>query len=187
MKPFAKTLAACAAALALPVFGASYTVDKDHTQPSFEFSHMGISLWRGKFTRVSGKINYDAQAKTGDVNVVVQTASIEYGLKSMNEAAVGSDWLNTENFPTMVYQGTMKFEGDQPVAVEGRLTLLGVSNPLTLKINSLKCIPHPLYRKEYCGADAEGDLDRADYGMKLFSGNGMGKMHLRIQVEALKD
>lgn len=187
MKRFATTLAACAAALALPAFGASYSLDRDHTQPSFEFSHMGISFWRGKFTRTTGKINFDPQAKTGDVNILVQTASIDYGLKSMNEAAIGADWLNVENFPTMVYQGQMKFEGDKPVAIEGRLTLLGVSNPLTLKINSLKCIQHPLYRREYCGADAEGDLDRADYGMKLFSDNGMGKIHLRIQVEALKD
>jgi len=186
MKRFALPLATCAA-LSFPASGASYTIDRDHTQPSFEFPHMGISVWRGKFTRASGKINYDAAARTGDVNIVVQTASIDYGLKSMNEAAVGSDWLNVDTYPTMVYQGQIKFEGDKPVAVEGRLTLLGVSNPLTLRINSLKCIPHPIFRREYCGADAEGDLDRADYGLKQYTDAGMGKLHLRIQVEALKD
>jgi len=187
VKRVMKPLAALAAALALPALGASYTIDKDHTQPSFEFSHMGISFWRGKFTRASGKINYDAEAKTGDVNVVVQTASVDYGHRGMNEAAVSPDWLNVETHPTMVYQGKMRFEGDKPVAVDGRLTLLGVSQPLTLKINSLKCITHPLYRKEYCGADAEGDLDRADFGLKQYTDNGMGRLHLRIQVEALKD
>jgi len=187
VKGIYRQLAACAAALALPALGASYTIDKDHTQPSFEFSHMGIPFWRGKFTRASGKVNYDAQARTGDVNIVVQSASVDFGHKGMNEAAVTNDWLNADNNPSMVYVGKMRFEGDRPVAVDGRLTLLGVSQPLTLKINSLKCIQHPLYRKEYCGADAEGDLDRADFGLKQYTDNGMGKIHLRIQVEALKD
>ena len=187
MKRFILPVAACASMLSIPAAGASYTVDRDHTQPSFEFPHMGISFWRGKFTRTAGKINYDAAARTGDVNIVVQTASIDYGLRSMNEAAVGADWLNTESYPTMVYQGQMRFDGDKPVAIDGRLTLLGVSQPLTLKINSLKCITHPIFRREYCGADAEGDLDRAEFGMKQYTADGMGKLHLRIQVEALKD
>jgi polyisoprenoid-binding protein YceI len=175
------------AALALPAAGASYTVDKDHTQPSFEFPHMGISVWRGKFTRTSGKVNFDRAARTGDVNIVVQTGSVEFGHKGMNEFAVASDWLNSEQFPNMVYQGKIRFDGDTPVAVDGRLTLLGVSQPLQLRINSLKCIQHPIFKREVCGADAEGDLDRADFGMKLYTDDGMGRLHLRIQVEALKD
>ena len=187
MNRYHRHLAACAAALALPASAASYTIDKDHTYPSFEFSHMGISFWRGKFTRTTGKVNYDAAARTGDVNVVVQVASVDFGHKGMNEAAVTNDWLNPDANPQMVYQGKMVFEGDRPVAVDGRLTLLGVSQALTLKINSLKCIQHPLFRREYCGADAEGDLDRADFGLKQYTDNGMGKIHLRIQVEALKD
>jgi len=180
-------IAAPLAAAALPAAAASYTVDKDHTQPSFEFPHMGISVWRGKFTRAAGKVNFDRAAHAGDVNIVVQTASIEFGHRAMNEAAVGAEWLNTEQFPTMVYQGKMRFEGDNPVALDGRLTLLGVSQPLTLKINSLKCIEHPLFKREVCGADAEGDLERGDYGLKQYTDGGMGRLHLRIQVEALKD
>jgi len=180
-------IAAALAAAALPAAAASYTVDKDHTQPSFEFPHMGISVWRGKFTRASGKVNFDRAAHAGDVNIVVQTASIEFGHRAMNEAAVGAEWLNTEQFPTMVYQGKMRFEGDNPVALDGRLTLLGVSQPLTLKINSLKCIEHPFFKREVCGADAEGDLERGDYGLKQYTDGGMGRLHLRIQVEALKD
>ena len=180
-------VAAALAAAAASASAASYTIDKDHTQPSFEFPHMGISGWRGKFSRTSGKVNFDRAARTGDVNIVVQTSSIEFGHKGMNEGAVGSEWLNTDQFPNMVYQGKIRFEGDKPVAVDGRLTLLGVSQPLTLKINSLKCIEHPFFKREVCGADAEGDLDRADFGLKQYTEDGMGRLHLRIQVEALKD
>ena len=185
-----KTWIACAAiaATSLPAAGAdTYTIDKDHTYPSFEFSHMGISVWRGKFNRTSGKVNYDREARSGDVNIVVPTASIDFGHKAMNEAAIAADWLNTEQHPVMTYQGKLRFEGDTPVGVEGQLTLLGVTKPLSLKINQFKCIPHPLYRREYCGADAEGVLNRADWGLTSYAEGELGRIRMRIQVEAMKD
>lgn len=175
-----------AALAAAPISAATYTIDKDHTYPSFEFSHMGISVWRGKFTRTSGTVTLDRAARTGAVQIVVNTASIDFGHKAMNDFALGEDWLNTQWHPTMSYQGSLRFEGDVPASVDGRLTLLGVSRPLTLKINSFKCIVHPMLKKEVCGADAEGELNRADYGMKLYSEGEAGKIRLRIQVEALK-
>ena len=178
--------AALLAVSALPVAAASYTVDKDHTYPSFEFPHMGISWWRGKFTRTSGKLNYDAAARTGDVNIVVQPASIDFGHKSMNEHAVGPDWLNTEQFPTASYTGTLQFQGDAPVAVDGKFNFMGTTRPLMLKITSFKCIQHPFFKKEVCGADAEGEFNRADYGMKAPNAE-LGRVRLRIQVEAMID
>ncbi|MFM8463069.1 MAG: YceI family protein, partial [Burkholderiaceae bacterium] len=33
-----------------------YNIDPSHTYPSFEADHMGLSVWRGKFTKTSGKI-----------------------------------------------------------------------------------------------------------------------------------
>jgi len=184
-----KSWIACLAAAALPAaaLADSYTLDKDHTQPSFEFSHMGISVWRGKFTQTSGKLNLDRAARKGDVQVLVNTRSIDFGHKAMNQFAMTEDWLNVEWHPTMSYQGNLRFEGDNPVAVDGTLTLLGNSKPLTLRINSFKCIPHPIFKREVCGADAVGDFNRADFGMKLYSDGEAGRINLRIQVEALKD
>jgi polyisoprenoid-binding protein YceI len=86
----------------------------------------------------------------------------------------------------MTYQGTIVFKGDTPDSVDGQLTLLGVTRPLKLKINHFKCIEHPMFKREVCGADAEGDMNRADWGMKLYSEGEAGKLHLRIQVEANK-
>ena len=182
-----KAWIAMAALAAVPVSAATYTVDKDHTYPSFEFSHMGISVWRGKFTRTSGKVELDRPARTGSVQIVVNTGSIDFGHKAMNEFAIAEDWLNSQWHPTMSYQGSLRFEGDVPASVDGRLTLLGTSRPLTLRINSFKCIEHPMFKREVCGADAEGELNRADFGMKAYSEGDAGKIRLRIQVEAIRD
>jgi len=178
---------ACAVLVATPAVADTYTIDRDHTYPGFEFSHMGISVWSGKFTRTSGKLTLDRAAHSGSVNILVNTDSISFGNSKMDAAAITEDWFNIQWHPTMVYTGDLKFEGDVPVAVDGKLTLLGNTRPLTLKINSFKCITHPIFRREVCGAVAEGELNRADYGMKLYSDGELGKVRLRITVEALKD
>ncbi len=109
---------------------ASYRLDPDHTFPSLEFSHMGISVWRGKFNRTTGSATLDLAARTGTVQVRVETDSIDFGLDSMHEYAVRPDWLDVAKFPVMTYTGSLVFEGDKPVAVDGQLTLRGVTRPL---------------------------------------------------------
>ena len=105
----------------------------------------------------------------------------------MNEFALSADWLNVAKFPTIAYKDILKFNGDTPSFMEGQLTLLGVTKPVKLKINSFKCMEHPMLKKEVCGADAEGDLNRADFGLIKYSEGRAGKIHLRIQAEAIRE
>ena len=162
----------------------TFNIDPDHTHPSFEFSHMGISVWRARFNKTSGTVTLDRAAKTGSVEIRVDAASVDFGHRTMNEVALTGDWLNVERFPVMRYRGPIVFEGDVPVAVEGQLSLLAATQAVRLKINSFNCMTHPLSRREVCGADAEGDFNRADFGMKQYREGE--KIHLRIQVEGIK-
>jgi polyisoprenoid-binding protein YceI len=180
------SLALAGAALPAGAAPATYTLDIDHTYPSIEFSHMGVSVWRGKFDKTSGTVTLDKAGKTGTVDITVDTGSIDFGHAKMHEHATGPDWFNVAKFPTATYKGTIKFKGDTPDAVDGQLTLMGITKPVMLKINSFKCIDHPYYKKEDCGGDAEGDLDRAQFGMAKGAEWGGTNVHLRIQVEALK-
>jgi polyisoprenoid-binding protein YceI len=188
-RALAALLAMAAAALAPEAHAAPerYAIDSDHTYPSLEFPHMGISVWRGKFNKTRGSVVLDRAARSGAVDVTVDAASIDFGHKVMNEVALGSDWLNVEMHPTLRYIGAIRFEGDAPAAVDGKLTFLGVTRPVELKIHAFKCIRHPLFRREVCGADAAGSLDRAEFGLKQGTEGGAGRTMLRIQVEAFKE
>jgi polyisoprenoid-binding protein YceI len=178
-----------AVAAALPAYSApeTYVIDPEHTFPSLEMSHMGLSVWRGKFNRSRGEVSLDLAAHKGAVKVEVDTDSIDFGLDSMHEHAITADWLNVAKFPTMTFTGAMRFQGDKPVEVDGKLTLRGITKPLKLTINSFTCTEHFYYKKPVCGADAQATLDRADWGMSQYADNGMGKILVRIQVEAFKD
>ncbi len=187
VKKWILSLIIASASVPVVAVAGNYTIDPDHTYPSLEFPHIGLSIWRGKFNRTSGSLTLDLAARKGSIEVKVDAASIDFGHDEMNEHALKPEWLDTKQFPTMTYKGVLRFKGDTPVAVDGQLTLRGVTKPLTLKINSLKCMVHPFYKKEACGADAGGELNRADFGMAQYTEGGMGIIHLRIQVEALKE
>ena len=171
-------------ALAAP---ARYNIDSDHTYPSLEFPHMGISTWRGKFTRTRGSVVLDREARTGSVEVTIEADSVDFGHRTMNQVAQSTEWLDVVTHPTMRYEGGLRFEGDRPAAIDGKLTVKGVTRPVMLRIESFRCIRHPLFRREVCGADASGTLDRAEFGITQSTAEGAGRITLRIQVEAMRE
>ncbi|HSW07935.1 YceI family protein [Aquabacterium sp.] len=186
----AATLCTAAAALLAAIANASpvtYQVDPAHTFPSFEADHMGISVWRGKMTKSSGTVVFDKSDGSGTIEISIDPASIDFGQKQLNQWAQGKDFFNVKKFPKASYKG--RFDGISnklPTRVQGELTLHGVTHPLTLKINSLKCVPHPMFKRELCGADASATFDRAEFGLDAGKAYGFRMdVDLRIQVEAL--
>jgi len=171
-------------AAAAPV---TYNVDPDHTYPSFEADHMGLSIWRGKFNKTSGKVTLDKAAGQGTVEVTIDAASIDFGHAKMNEVAQGPDLFDVAKYPLATYKG--KFEGfanGAPSRVVGTLTMHGATRPVVLQLNSFKCMPHPLYKREVCGADALTVLNRDEFGMDAGKPYGFSMdVTLRIQVEAI--
>lgn len=178
-------LAAGNAAIAAP---AAYEIDPHHTFPSFEADHMGgMSLWRGKFNKSSGKVTLDKAARTGMVDITIDLDSVDFGHDKMNAWATGADFFNTVKYATATYKGKLTgFAKGKPTQVVGELNLHGVTKPLTLKINSFKCMPHPMLKREFCGADAFGVFKRDQFGLPAGKDYGFNMdVTLRIQVEAV--
>jgi polyisoprenoid-binding protein YceI len=129
----------------------------------------------------------DRAAKTGSMDIVIDAASIDFGLDKMNSHARSEDMFNVEKFPHVVYKGkSFKFEGEQLVAVEGELTLLGVTKPVSLKVNRFKCVQDARLKREICGADASAEFRRTDFGLNYATPTFAPEVKLAIQVEAIK-
>jgi polyisoprenoid-binding protein YceI len=175
-----------AAAIAAPV---TYNVDPGHTYPSFEADHMGgLSIWRGKFNTSSGTVTLDKEAQTGTVAIKIETASIDFGHDEMNAHARGADMFDVEKYPTAIYTGKLtSFVNGAPTEVDGTLELRGVSKPVKLRINQFTCKPHPMLKKEVCGADASGEFQRDEFGIDYGKNYGFNmNVKLAIQIEAVK-
>ena len=183
--PAALLMLVAATATAAPV---TYKIDPAHTYPSFETDHWnGLSVWRGKFNRTQGSIVLDREAGTGTVELQVDISSVDLGHDELNKGVLGPDILDAAQFPVAVYKGRLTdFDGGAPEKVEGELTLHGVTRPLTLDIESFKCIDnHPIEKVEVCGADAEAEFNRGDFDVNFALDHGFKPtVKLRIQVEA---
>ncbi len=166
---------------------AIYEIDPGHTYPSFEADHMGISVWRGKLNRTTGRVRLDKATGTGDVELVVDLASIDFGHGELNAWARGPQFFDVAKHPVATYKGTLDgFVAGAPTRVVGELNLHGVTRPVQLQINSFHCIPHPLLKRELCGADATATFRRDEFGLSVGKEYGFSMdVLLRIQVEAV--
>ena len=191
------TLGALALALPLAVAAApeSYTLDSTHSFPYFAVDHFGVSTLWGRFDKTSGKFTIDRDAKKASVELTVETASLSTGHdgkgaggRTRDEHLRSADFFNVAEFPRMTFKASdVKFNGDSPAEVNGQLTLLGVSRPLTLKIERWTCKDNPFNKKPMCGGNASGSIKRSDFGMKAFLPAIGDDVKLLIQVEAFKD
>lgn len=188
-------IATLAAASALCAFSAaafaapeSFSIEPTHTYPRFEYSHFGYSNQQQRFDKTSGKIVVDRAAKTGSVDVTIDAKSVNTGYALFNSHLQGADFFDTEKFPTITFKSTqVKFDGDKPVAVDGNLTIKGVTKPVTLTVTSFHTMPHPMLKKDAIGANAVAKVKRSEFNMGKNVPYVSDEVTLTIAVEAIKD
>ena len=173
----------------------SYTADPFHTYPNFTVEHWGLSLMHGQFGKTTGSFTLDRAAKTGSVELTIETASLTTGdnermgrPRARDEHLRSADFFNVAEFSRMTFKSTkVTFGADLPSAVEGNLTLLGVTKPVTLTFERFKCGQNPFNKKPRCGGNAVGTIKRSDFGMKAAIPAVGDEIALNIEFEGDKD
>ncbi len=174
-----------AAAFAAPE---TFNVEPTHTYPRFEYSHFGYSNQQQRFDKTSGKIVIDRAAKTGSVDVSIDTTSVNTGYALFNQHIQAEDYFDTAKYPAITFKSTkVRFEGDKPVAVEGNLTIKGVTKPVTLAVTSFHSMPHPMLKKDAIGANATTKVKRSEFNMGKNVPYVSDEVTLTIAVEAIKE
>jgi polyisoprenoid-binding protein YceI len=166
----------------------TFGIEPTHTYPRFEYSHFGYSNQVQRFDKTSGKIVLDRAAKTGSVDVTIDAKSVNTGYALFNQHIQAEDYFHTEKFPTISFKSTaVKFDGDKPVAIEGNLTIKGVTKPVTLTVTSFHAMPHPMLKKDAIGANAVTKVKRSDFNMGKNVPYVSDEVTLSISVEAVKE
>jgi polyisoprenoid-binding protein YceI len=99
-----------------------------------------------------------------------------------------ADILNVAQHPKARFvSDKFSFNGDKVSEVSGQLTLLGKTQPVTLKANAFNCYDSPMLKREVCGGDFETTIDRTAFGVNYGVDWGFPKnVRLVLQVEAVK-
>ena len=181
-------LAALGFAAAAQAEPATYALDPSHTFVTFEISHFGTSTNRGRFDKKQGTVTVDKAAKTGKLDVTVDTTSLNTGTEAFNKHISSEEMLDVAKFPTAEFHGDkFTFNGDKVAEIAGNLTLHGKTNPVVLKAQNFNCYQNPMLKREVCGGDFDATIVRSQYDVSYGLNYGFpDNVHLVIQVEAVK-
>lgn len=180
---FAVAAAGAAPALATPT---TYVIDGSHTFPRFSYSHFGYSTQLSRFNRTSGQVVFDPVARTGSVEITIDMTSVDTGFDTFDEHIQAEDFLDTKRFPTATFRSTkVTFDGDRPVAIEGLLTIKGITKPVTLKVTSFQAKEHPMLKKPAIGADAHASIRRSDFGAGKYAPDVGDEVRIDVALEAV--
>jgi polyisoprenoid-binding protein YceI len=166
---------------------ATYAIDPTHTFATFEAKHFGTSTYRGRFDKKEGSVTIDKAAKTGKVEITIDTTSVSTGVVPLDTHLKSKDFLNATEFPTAKFvSDKFTYDGDKVASVSGTLTIRGKTGPVTLTATNFNCYTNPMLKREVCGGDFETTIQRTlwdvSYGVPVVSDN----IRLLIQVEAVK-
>ena len=166
---------------------ATYAIDPTHTFVNFEASHFGTSTLRGRFDRKEGTVQFDRAGKTGKAEITIDIGSVSTGVGPLDGHLKSKDFFNAAEFASAKFVGDkFAFNGDKVTEVSGALTMLGKSNPVTLKATNFNCYQNPMLKREVCGGDFETTITRSQWGMAYGLPGIPDNIRLLIQIEAVK-
>jgi len=178
-------LAFAAPAISAP---ATYVTDPAHTFSRFSYSHFGYSTQLSRFDKTGGKVVFDAAAKTGSVDIEIDMKSVNTGFALFNEHIQGADFLDTAKYPSATFTSTkVNFKGDKPATIDGKLTIKGVTRPVTLTVTSFTAGSHPMLKKDAIGANATTTIKRSEFNAGKYAPNVSDEVRIDVSLEAIKE
>lgn len=163
-----------------------YTIDPTHTSVVWFVNHFGFSNPSGKFSDIEGSIVFDEKfPQKSVVEVTIKTAVLNTGFAKFDAHLKSADFFNVEKFATAKFVSKkIKVIGKNKAKIEGELTLLGISKPLTLDATFNKLGVNPINQKSTIGFSATSTITRSEFGINYAVPNVADKVNLLIEVEA---
>lgn len=178
------TTLAVTSALAAPQ---TFEIDGSHTFPRFSYSHFGYSTQVSRFDRTSGTVVFDAEAKTGSVDISIDMKSVNTGFADFNGHLQGEDFLDTAKFPKATFKSTkVNFQDGKPASIEGQLTIKGITKAVTLTVTSFQAMPHPMLKKDAIGANAFTMIKRSEFNAGKYVPYVGDDVRIDIALEAIR-
>jgi polyisoprenoid-binding protein YceI len=164
---FLVSLAPFLAAAAAPLPAAdTYTVDKAHSDASFQIRHFASKV-RGGFSDFDGTIQADpAKPEASSVTFTIRTASIDTANGDRDKHLKSADFFDAEKCPDITFQSTkITPVGKDRYNASGTLTMHCVSRPVTVPVTLLGFAKDP-GGNERASFEITTKLNRKDFGIK---------------------
>ena len=165
----------------------TFEIDGSHTFPRFSYSHFGYSTQVSRFDSTTGSVVFDADAKTGSVDISIDMKSVNTGFADFNGHIQGEDFLDTSKFPKATFKSTkVNFQDGKPASIEGQLTIKGITKAVTLTVTSFQAMAHPMLKKDAIGANAFTVIKRSEFNAGKYAPYVGDEVRIEIALEAIQ-
>jgi polyisoprenoid-binding protein YceI len=159
-------------------------VDLNHSSVGFRVIHHGISTFRCAFTDFEARFDADADAITGSVKAGSVSA-----FPMLRERLLEPDFFDVANHPEMRFASTAIVRSANQIAIEGDLTIKGVTRPVRaagIVLGSAPVFHYPTKTThEHFGLDTELTIDRREFGLTYNNElpNGLLNLGSHVTIE----
>jgi polyisoprenoid-binding protein YceI len=168
-----------------------WQIDTTHSSVAFSVRHLMISKVKGTFKDFSGTIVIDDDPLKSTVDARVGLASVDTGDEQRDAHLKGSDFFDTETYPDMVFTSTGLRHDDGDYLLDGELSILGVTKPVTFELEFEGVSADP-WGNTKAGFSAKTEINRKDWGMNYNAALETGgvligeKAKIELDIEAAK-
>lgn len=139
-----------------------WAIDASHSEVGFKVRHMMISTVKGHFDEFEANVYTDGDdISTAEVEVKVNTASVNTKNKDRDAHLRSDDFFNSEAYPHMTFV-SRSFDGEKMV---GDLTIRDVTKEVTLDVEFNGIAKDP-YGQTKAGFEISGAINRKEFGLK---------------------
>jgi len=180
--------------LIAPLIAPLYIIDPFETHSRFEVMFLGFMRVRGKFERTTGTLHHDsaradAPSRTNDaITAIIDSTTLSANVvnaNATNKVLRGPEFFYVEKFPTIIFKSSrFAWYGERLTAIDGTLTLLGLTRPVTLTVQKSGCTPAGVVKRARCTADAFLNVRRSDFGMKAWSASVSDEVKIIVELVA---
>ena len=166
-----------------------YILDPDHTSLLFKISHLGYSLYVGRFDAIHGTIAYDHDhPEASKVLITVDPSSIDTNNPTLEMTLIGKSYFDVAAYPQATYAASsITIKDDRHGTMNGDLTLHGVTRPVPLEVTFNGGANNTLTGKYTIGFTASAEIKRSDFGMKTLIPLVGDQVFLEINAEFARE
>ncbi len=195
---------AVADAPAIEAPAGTYGLDATHASVTWRVLHLGLARYTGRFTDFDATLQWDPEnLENISVSATINPASIETDYDDISperrrdvdfDQELRDEAFRVGEFPEATFQSTSvtlaedEHEGGLAHAVvEGDLTLLGVTAPVSLHVTLNGALAeHPFAGVGALGFSAEGSFDRTAFGLDNWQGSVASDVTIEIEAEFIQ-
>jgi polyisoprenoid-binding protein YceI len=150
------------------VAAGTYTLDPNHSQVAFTYTHFGLTRNMGLLSGATGSLTIDPASPSGaKLSVDVPINTLHSTIAALDKEFQEPMFFDAAKFPTAHFESTSVAVNGTSAQISGNLTIHGVTKPATIDATFTGSGTNPMSKKAMLGFQGTAKIKRSDFGLGM--------------------